>query len=114
MACGGKIELFRDVISTVSNRSDLEWVFLDEDGPWTLDSASAVLTLDEVPPELENDPNAGIPEFAVVHGLIEAVSIATLQDIVSNALQQRESASLDELFSAFTFYWSNDAFIQFD
>jgi hypothetical protein len=109
----GKIESFQDVLETISKRSTREWVYLSSTGPWNLRSESTTLESDEVPPELEDEPDAGTPQFAVDHGLKQVVPVATLQDIVSNALEQNPDATMDDLFNAFEHYYRKDAFINF-
>jgi hypothetical protein len=91
------------------------WVFLPEGdwSLWSLDTTAAVLRSEEVPPELENEPDVGRPEFAKERGLRHAVPVATLQDIVIKAKEQKRNVSADELLSAFLFYWKRDAFIEF-
>ncbi len=44
---------------------------------------------------------------------MQVMPVATLQDIVSNAREQKRSASLMDLFAAFEFYYERDAFIEF-
>lgn len=107
-----RIDSFREVLATTMERSVREWVYLPRNMEWSLDSKSATLESEEVPPELEDEPDAGLPQFAKRHDLVQAVPVGTLQDIVSNALQQNPDASLDELFDAFVFYYNNDAFIE--
>lgn len=108
----GTIKSFHDVLETISKRSPREWVYLPSAGPWNLQSASATLESDEVPPELEDEPDAGVPQFAMDHGLKQVVPVTTLQDIVSNALEQDPDATMDDLFAAFDYYYRKDAFIE--
>lgn len=105
------IDSFRNVLATAMERSIREWVYLPKDNKWSLDSASATLESNEVPPELEDEPDAGVPQFAKRHDLIQVIPVGTLQDIVLNAVQQKPDAELDDLFSAFLYYYNNDAFI---
>lgn len=107
----GRLEPFRNILITANGRSELAWIYLPREGPWSLDMRSAVIIPDEVPPEQENEPNAGVPEFATRHNLIEAVPIATLQEILHHANIQLTNATLKDLFDAFIFYYTNDAFI---
>jgi hypothetical protein len=65
-----------------------------------------------VPPELEDEPDAEVPQFAKDNKLMQVVPVATLQDIVSNARAQKPSATLEELFEAFKFYFERDAVIE--
>lgn len=82
------------------------------DNNWTLDSISAILESDEVPNEFEDTPNAGIPEFAKRNNLIQALPVTVVQDIVTNAKAQKPTASMEDLFRAFQYYYENDAFIR--
>jgi hypothetical protein len=107
-----QIDRFEDVLATIATRSVRAWVYLPSHRNWSLDSESATLESDEVPPELEDEPYAGVPEVAKQHSLMQVVPVATLQDIVSNALQQKPDATPQELFAAFNFYYNNDAFIE--
>lgn len=106
------METFQDVIETISKRSPRDWVYLPIAGGWNLASASVTLESDEVPPELEDEPNAGVPQFAKDHGLKQAVPVTTLQDIVLNAFEQKPDATMSDLFAAFDHYYRNDAFIE--
>jgi hypothetical protein len=107
-----QVESFRDVLKTIHTRSPSEWVYLPYGGTWSLDSLAITLESDEVPPELEDDPDAGIPQFAKQHNLMQVIPVGSLQDVVSNALQQKPNATPEELFIAFRFYYSNDAFME--
>jgi hypothetical protein len=107
----GKIESFHDILETISKRSPREWVYLPSIGPWNLKSDATTLVSDEVSPELEDEPEAGRPQFAVVHGLKQVIPVADLQDIVSRTLRRDPSAKVDDLFAAFIYYYRNDAFI---
>ncbi len=107
-----QLESFLEVLNTINSRSPLAWVYLPSNGAWSLQSMSATLESEEVPPELEDEPNAGIPKFAKHNHLMQVVPVETLQDIVSNALQQKANATAEELFAAFNFFYKNDAFIK--
>lgn len=107
-----QIDSFQDVLATVMKRSVRAWVYLPSDRKWSLDSESATLESEEVPPELADEPDAGVPQLAKRHGLMQVVPVATLQDIVSNALQQKSNATPNEIFAAFDYYYKNDAFIE--
>jgi hypothetical protein len=106
------METFQDVIESISKRSTCDWVYLPVVGEWSLGSESVTLESEEVPPELEDEPDAGVPQFAIDHGLKQVLPVTTLQDIVSNALKQKPDATVDNLFLAFEFYYRNDAFIK--
>lgn len=50
-----QIDSFQDVLATVMKRSIRAWVYLPIDRKWSLDSESATLESEEVPPELEDE-----------------------------------------------------------
>jgi hypothetical protein len=108
-----KTASFEEILETIMNQSQVSWVYLPQARNWNLNSESAILESEEVPPELEDEPDAGVPQFAKDHGLMQVVPVATLQDIVSNARAQRPLANSADLFRAFEFYYERDAFIQF-
>lgn len=69
---------------------------------------------DEVTPEEdEADPQAGIPREARERGMTHALDIATVQDIVLNAREQKPMASENDLMEAFIYYFEHDAFLTF-
>ncbi|HWU54675.1 MAG TPA: hypothetical protein VN175_04175 [Rhizomicrobium sp.] len=105
---------FRNLLRSLANEWHRGWIYLPSHKNWSLDSECAVLASDEVPPELEDEPDAGIPQFAKQRDLIQVMPVASLQDVVSNAHQQKPLATPDELFAAFKFYCEHDAFIVFD
>jgi hypothetical protein len=107
------ISSFHDVLETIMDRSTSAWVYLPASRDWSLHSQSITLESEEVPPELEDEPDAGVPRVAKDHALVRVLPVATLQDVVFNARQQRPLASLEDLFAAFKFYYERDAFIEF-
>jgi len=107
------MENLKQVLLQIAGKSNLAWVYLPRDKNWNLDSECAVLESEEVPPELEDEPDAGVPEFAKANGLIQVLPVGSIQEIVENAKAQNPDASIDDLFKAFIFYFRNDAFIRF-
>ena len=107
-----RIETFADVLATISGRAANAWVYLPVGEEWSLASRSITLVSDEVSPEEEDLPDAGVPEFAKQNGLTQAIDVLGLQDVVSNALCQRPSATPEDLLRAFLFYRRQDAFIE--
>lgn len=89
------------------------WLFLARGIEWDVHSEALVLDTEEVAPEHETDPDAGVPEAARMRQLTAILTIADVQDIVSNARQQRPHATQNELLDAFKFYVRRDAFIEF-
>src|SRR5437773_2710427 len=101
---------FRDALLDISSKPTTAWVYLPADKNWNLNSESAVLESEEVPPEMEDQPDAGVPEFAKQHQLIQALPVTVIQDIVTNARAQKPNANIDDLFRAFEYYYKHDAF----
>jgi hypothetical protein len=108
-----KIDTFQNMLDMIMDMPECAWVYLPNVKNWSLESESVALESEEVPPELEDEPDAGVPQFAKDHDLMQVMPVATLQDIVSNAREQRPSASPKDLFEAFKFYYDRDAFIEF-
>ncbi|MBB3112355.1 hypothetical protein FHS18_004456 [Paenibacillus phyllosphaerae] len=102
-----KLITLKDVLGDPHNYSWADSLFLPENEDWNLDSPSAILNLDD----LEYDEEA--PQFAIENGLIHVLNISDIQDVVSNAAQQRADCNLNDLFNAFIFYYRHDAFISF-
>jgi len=105
-------ETFADVLATILNRPIGSWIFLPRGEDWSLESEAVTLMSEEVPPEDEDLPDAGVPEFAKQRGLIQVMDVAALQDVVLNLLSQQPNANIDEVFRAFIHYYRQDAFIQ--
>lgn len=105
--------VLRDVLANIRDQNDRAWLYLPAAGPWSYDSPAAVLESEEVPPELEDEPDAGIPQYAKDQGLKQVLPITVVQDVVSNVLAQRPAATPDDLFRAFIHYFEHDAFLRF-
>ncbi len=101
------------ILQEIDEKPATAWVYLPDDKNWTLASRCAVLESEEVPPELEDDPDAGIPAFAKENKLIQALPVTAVQDLVANAETQKPDVAPLELFAAFMFYYTHDAFIDF-
>jgi hypothetical protein len=54
------------------------------------------------------------PAFAVANGLIYVLDHQSIEDVLSNAKEQKSNVSISELVDALNYYWENDAFIEFD
>lgn len=107
------VENLKQVLMSISDKSNLAWVYLPADRNWSLKSPCLVLESEEVPPELEDEPDAGIPVIATQNNMIEVLPVSDVQDIVENARAQKQNLCDDDLFAAFIFYYKNDAFIIF-
>jgi hypothetical protein len=86
-------------------------VYLPSDEKWQLGSRAAVLEEDEVLPEEEDEPDAGVPQFAKDNKLKEALQVSMVQSIVENSKAQISNISIEKLFEAFLYYYDNDAYI---
>ena len=102
---------FKDVLLNIDKYSYTQWVYLPRDERWSLESRCAVLEDDEVPPEMEEEPEAGVPEFAKLNRLKRALTVTAVQDVLANARQQLPEATREVLFQAFMYYHEHDAFL---
>jgi hypothetical protein len=101
----------REALHSIDSQSIGCWLYLSASVNWTLDSPCLILESEEVPPELEDDPDAGIPEIVKERDLMEALSVGQVQEIVTNAKSQKANVSDEELLEAFLYYYDNDAFL---
>ena len=106
-----KLVSFREALLNISNSSGTAWLYLPRDRNWSLDSECAILESEEVPPELADDPNAGVPEFARQNGLMQVLPVTVVQDIVMNARMQKALPTVDDYLKAVLYYYKHDAFI---
>jgi hypothetical protein len=103
----GGLKTLGEVLSSTDHLPLDAELFLPFDEGWGPDTRCAVEPVDPYADEPE------VPELAALNGLGRTLQIAQVQDIVSNARQQRPGASVAELISAFLFYYDRDAFIDF-
>jgi hypothetical protein len=101
-----------DVLRDVRGHRESAWLYLPGEASWTLDSRAAVLVSEEVPPESEDDSMAGVPEAARRAGLVRALPISAVGEIVANARAQRADADLAVLLTAFLHYYDTDSFVE--
>jgi hypothetical protein len=99
-----------EMFSRVDELSATAWLYLPQGEAWTLSSRAAVLESEEVSEDEEDDPDAGVPEFAKLNGLKKVLPVTVVQDILSNLRLSRPAALPSEMLSAFMFYYDNDAF----
>jgi hypothetical protein len=64
-------------------------------------------------PDDSADPGVIDPDFAVNNNLKFALFIDDVESIVSNAKQQIENPTIENLLEAFNYYMEYDAFIRF-
>ena len=100
-----------EALLNIPNSSGTAWLYLPVDRNWSLDSKCAILESEEIPPELEDDPNAGEPEFARKNGLMQVLPVTVVQDIVMNARMRTALQTADDYLNAVLYYYKHDAFI---
>lgn len=102
---------FREILRRIDRENEKAWVYLSGEEKWKLSSPALVLESEEVPPEMEDDLDAGVPEIARRLKMMQALPVTVVQDIVGNATSQKADASDEDLFRAFLHYYDHDAFI---
>ena len=102
---------FREILRSIERENEKAWLYLSAEEKWKLSSPALVLQSEEVPPEKEDDPDAGVPEIALRLKMMQVLPVTVVQDIVRDAIRQKEDASDDDLFRAFLHYYDHDAFI---
>ncbi|MDP4147488.1 MAG: hypothetical protein Q8936_23970 [Bacillota bacterium] len=108
----GNLTKFNDILMNANDLCWKEYLFLPKDKNWSLKSICSLIDWDDLDDEdLWEDGET--PQFAIDNNLIYALNMATIQDIVNNAKQQRPQCSEADLFEAFMYYYKNDAFITF-
>jgi hypothetical protein len=88
------------------------WLFLPKEADWSLQTPAIVLAMDEVPPEQEDEDDAGYPAFAREHQLQASLSASEVESVVTNARLQKAQVTDSELLAAFLHYYDNDAYIE--
>ncbi len=83
-------------------------LFLPYGEAWNSTTRCAVIPVDRYAVEDE------VPNLAVQNSLERALQIAQVQDVVVNARQQCNQITVENLVTAFLFYYDRDAFINFD
>jgi hypothetical protein len=102
-----------EFLATVVRQDARGWLYLPKDRPWGLQSEAAVFVNDEVPPDEEGLPDAGIPEAARRAGLMPVLPVSVVQEIVFNATAQVPNADGPLLLKALLHYYDTDAFADF-
>jgi hypothetical protein len=101
------------ILTAIHDQDPRAWLYLPHAHPWSLGSAAAAWVSDEVPPEAEDEPDAGVPEAAKRAGLMRVLPIAVVQEIVANARAQVPHADEALLLKALLHYYDTDAFAVF-
>ena len=99
----------REVLEGAPDFDDGLWLYLPGSlESWTLETKGAILDADLGDPGPEDIP------FARNNGLRCTLDVGTIQDILSNARQQRPDADLPTFLQAFLYYVDCDAFIDLE
>jgi len=106
-----KIMRLRKGLLDSADMSTTAWVYLPADKNWNLNSKCAILEREEVPPESEDDTNAGLPGFANRTNLVQALPVTVVQDVVTNVRAQKPNATLEDLLRAFHYHYNHDVFL---
>jgi hypothetical protein len=109
----GQTITLRDVLTDIDAYPTKAWLYLPASKNWKLESPGLVLESDEVPPHREDEPDSGVPDLARRLGMIQALPIADVQDIVWNVRRQRPHIDDQTLLKAFLYYYENDGYISF-
>ncbi len=102
------VENLATTITAIENAPWNHALYLDAVRPWHEATRCAILDPNDVDdPDLDADP-----EFALRNGLRYVLTVADVQDIVLNTLQQKMNASINDLIHALTHYYDHDAYIR--
>ncbi len=104
----------RDVLMNIEREDPKAWLYLPSTRDWSLESMAMVLRSEEVAPEEEDEPDAGVPGEAKELGLMQVLPVTVVQDVVSNAMNQQPDAPDERLFEALLYYFRHDAFLKMD
>lgn len=89
---------------------DSGWCVYGKDGELGLKSECYVLPY----PEIDDDDNETLPEFAVQNGLEFVYRDEMLQDVIAAAVDEDEDISDKKLLKAIRYYDENDCFMEID
>jgi hypothetical protein len=102
----------KQALLSINSQSTRCWLYLPATVSWTLESLCLIAESEEVPPEEEDDPDAGMPQIAKDNELMQVLSVSEVQDLVENVKAQKSDVSDEELFEAFLYYYDNDAYME--
>lgn len=84
------------------------WLYLDRKS-WSLNTEGIMIEED-----IDADPNLPFPPEVIKKlNLTEVLDAACIEDIIDNINAQTLNPTAEQTFSAFLFYFENDAFIEF-
>ncbi|WP_409309263.1 hypothetical protein [Pectobacterium sp. B1J-3] len=102
----------KNLRETLRDVANIDWqlaLYLPKDiSVWDLDS----LVMIEDPDDIDSDDPDEDPEIVKNAGYRYVMSIQSVQSVVNNVKQQRETTLEEDLFNAFMFYFEHDAFIK--
>ncbi|MDY7073075.1 hypothetical protein PshuTeo2_31980 [Pseudomonas hunanensis] len=103
-----RVYSIREVLENLDKMPD-SWFYLPSSN-WALDTKGA-FSLDsrDFPP----DSTDYLPPQVANEGWIETLDTPMIQDVISNTDQQLPSATVEDYFKAFKYYFENDAFLEF-
>lgn len=87
-------------------------VYFKNPPPWSVDSPVALLESLPINPATY-DEELDRPSFAIAHHLYISLLVSDIQQVIKNAYAQKEIVTLGELCEGISFYYKNDAFIEF-
>ena len=106
-----KPKLLSELLNNVETEDERAWLYLPSDEEWGPESRALVLESIEVPPEDEDDPEAGISPIAKELCMEQVLPIGVVQDVIANLKGQRSAPNSNEMFNALVHYHEHDAFI---
>lgn len=96
-----------EVLTNVFKLQD-GWLYMQGDGPWEAQSNAIAY------PQYGQDLEDLYPEFVRAQRIERTLSITDVRDIVTNAMLQKPIVGIEDLVSAFNYYWANDIYIEFE
>lgn len=99
-----------EVLSDINAHSALAWLYLPRAAQWSPETEAAILVSDEVPPDEEDEPEAGVPEYARLRGLQQVLPVTVVQDVLAFLAESKPHSTPEEKVTALTFYFDYDAF----
>ncbi|MFJ4345590.1 hypothetical protein [Pseudomonas sp. NPDC089401] len=102
-----KIETLETILNSIKNQPWDFAIYMPHGVPWNEHTKCAVLD----PDDFENEEDPERPKFATENNLHYALGIELTKSIIEYALAQKPQATAHQLASAFTYYYDNDAYL---
>lgn len=99
-----------EVLNDIDAHPANAWLYLPRAPEWSPTTEAAVLVSEEVPPEEEDEPEAGVPEYAKLNGLRQVLPVTVVQDVLAHLASSKVDPTPVERVSALKFYFDHDAF----